>query len=494
LPQVGGGVRVGSVIGGRADIPAGAAQLPVFEPATGQVIAELAVADAADVDAAVDAARRAFPGWRMRSVAERQTLLRAIAARIEAAADQLAALESANTGLLLRQLSGRHVPRAAYNFRFFADFIGQSAGQSYRQEPNFLTWVDRHPVGVAALIAPWNAPLALASMKVAAAIAFGNTCVLKPSEQTPLAFGRFMELLAEAGLPPGVVNLVNGPGAVTGAALVAHAGVDRVSFTGGTSTGRQIMAAAAATLTPVTLELGGKSAALVFADANLERALDGALLGIFSNNGQQCLAGSRILVQRSIADTFIERFLARTRRLRVGDPGHAATELGPLGSQAHLERVLGYARLASQQGAQLLCGGQAHECAEGGGYYLQPTVALAPDSRHPLCQEEIFAPFATFLVFDEEEEAIAMANDSRFGLVSYLWSENIHRCLRLAQAVETGVCWINTPMMRELRAPFGGLRESGVGAEGGAACERFYTQERTVSVPVDPQPLPQLGR
>jgi len=484
---------VASLIAGRA-IEGTGPRLPIIYPATGQAVGELIEADAALVDQAVAAARASFRSgaWSKRSVGKRQDVLMQIHDVVRAHAAELAELECLNTGIVMRELKLRHIERAAYNFRFFAEHIGQSAGQVYTQTEGYQTVVVREPVGVAALLAPWNAPVALASMKVAAAIAFGNSCVLKPSEQTPLALYRFVELLHEAGLPPGVVNLINGRGPVTGHALVSHPDIDLVSFTGGTETGRSIMAAAGQNLVPCTMELGGKSANIVFASADPERALDGPLLGIFSNNGQQCLAGSRILLERRIADDFIARFTERARRIRIGDPMDDATELGPLASRSHMHRVLGFVETARADGCSLITGGRQPEGA-GEGFYVEPTAVLAPSNAVRVAQDEIFGPFATFLLFDTPDQAIEMANDSRFGLVSYLWSDHLPTVMRASEGLRSGVVWVNTPMMRELRAPFGGYRESGVGREGGAACEAFYTEPKTISIPTVPPVLRKLG-
>jgi acyl-CoA reductase-like NAD-dependent aldehyde dehydrogenase len=478
-----------------AFLPSGSGTpLPVINPATELQVSEAEEADPAGVDHAVGAARRAFAQgpWPRMEVAERQAILRRLAELIRQCARELAYLECLNTGIPMRHLALGQIPRAALNFEFFAEFIGQSAGQVYTQDARYLTLVTREPIGVAALIGPWNAPLALTSMKIAGCIAFGNCCVAKPAEQTPLAVARLMELIAEAGVPAGVVNMVCGRGAVTGEALVRHAQVDLVSFTGGTSTGRAVMAAAGAGLKPCSLELGGKSANIIFASADLERALDGALLGIFSNNGQQCLAGSRILVQRSIAQDFIDAFLARTAKLRIGDPMDPETEIGPLAFRTHLERVLSYVEVARADGARLLIGG-ARVAAFRRGFYMQPTAVLSPGSASRICQEEVFGPFATFVTFDDVDQAIAIANDSRFGLVSYVWSEHMPTVLSASRAIRSGVVWVNTPMVRELRAPFGGVKDSGMGREGGTSSMQFYTVEKSTTLPVVAVPMTQLG-
>ncbi|CAH1649713.1 MULTISPECIES: aldehyde dehydrogenase [unclassified Chelatococcus] len=488
--------EVTSLIDGRI-LPASGHRIPVYYPATGMQIAELVEADVTEVDLAVRAARRVFDdgAWARLSVDKRQEILLAINTTILDHAEELARLECLNLGVSMRELRERQIKRAAYNFRFFAEYIGQTKGDVYDQSVGYRSLVVREPVGVAALIAPWNAPTALASMKVAAAIAFGNTCVLKPSEQTPLALRRFVELLHEAGLPPGVVNIVNGRGPVTGEALVKHSGVDRVSFTGGTETGRHIMALAAQRLKPCTLELGGKSANIVFASADIDRALDAALVSIYSNNGQQCLAGSRILLERSIADDFIARFVERARKIRIGDPMFDATELGPLASAAHRDRVLSFADIARGEGAEVLTGGVA-PAMEGdlaGGYFVEPTAVLAPSNSARVCQDEIFGPFAAFLTFDSYGEAMQMANDTTFGLVSYLWSDHLPTVEAATRDLKSGVVWVNTTMTRELRAPFGGYKDSGVGREGGQASEQFYTEIKTVTVPTAPITVKKIG-
>jgi acyl-CoA reductase-like NAD-dependent aldehyde dehydrogenase len=466
-------------------------KLEVINPATEDVVAHLAEDDEAAVDAAVRKARAAYEHWRAVPVEQRQSALRHAARAIEAHVEELAELETRNTGILLKDARTRYAARSARNFDFFADYIGQSAGQVYEQHPGFLTTVRREPVGVAGLIAPWNLPLALGSMKIAAAIAFGNACVIKPSEQAPLAVMRLVELLAEF-LPEGLVGLVNGRGHVTGAALVAHPGVDVISFTGGTETGKRIASIAGANLKAVTMELGGKSANIIFESADFERALDAALVGVFANNGQQCLAGSRILVQNSIADRFIEAFASRTRAIRVGDPCDPRTELGPVASAVQRDKVLSAYVQALGEGARPLAGGTPAS-AFARGYYVEPIAVEAPSNDLDICQEEIFGPFATLLRFDTAEDAYRIANGTRFGLVSYVWTDDLAQAMQAQERLSAGVVWINTPVVRELRAPFGGWKQSGIGAEGGAACEAFYTREKTVTTPRGAAPIERLG-
>lgn len=486
--------RVSSLIAGDSPaLRAGGTDLPVVNPTTEQPISVLREADAAEVDAAVRSAREAFDAgpWPRMDINERKDILYSIRDHLRRHAEELIHLECLNTGLPLASVRN-HVTRMSRNFEFFAEVASTLHGETYTQTKGWLTCVTREPKGVAALIAPWNAPLALASMRVATCIPWGNTCVLKPSEYTPLSMRRMVEIFHEAGLPPGVVNLVNGRGAVTGNALVSHPGIDMVGFTGGTSTGRAIMASAGAQLKPVALELGGKSANLIFESADQERALDGALIGIFANNGQQCLAGSRILVQRSIAKEFIERFTERAKRIRLGDPLSPQTEIGPLAFEGHMQRVLSFVDVAKSDGARLLTGGRRAQGIDKG-YFVEPTAVLAPSNDARVCQEEIFGPFATFVEFDTLDEAIAIANRSKFGLVGYVWSEHLPTVMRCAREIRTGTVWVNTPMMRELRAPFGGYKESGIGRDGPQASVEFFTELKSTIIPIDPPPMPRYG-
>lgn len=467
--------------------------LAVVNPTTEERISQLREADADEVDAAVQSARRAFDQgpWPRMDINDRKDILYSIRDHLRRNSEELAYLECVNVGLPLQGVRG-HVQRMARNFEFFAEVASTLHGETYTQTKGFLTYVTREPKGVAGCIAPWNAPLALASMRVATCIPWGNTCVLKPSEYTPLSMRRMVEIFHEAGLPPGVVNLVNGRGAVTGNALVTHPDIDMVGFTGGTTTGRAIAASAGKNLKPIALELGGKSANIIFETANLERALDGALAGIFGNNGQQCLAGSRILVQRSVADRFIEQFVERARRIRLGDPLQPNTEVGPLAFKAHMERVLSYVDVARADGGKLLTGGRrASQFSRG--FFIEPTAVMAPDNDARVCQEEIFGPFATFLTFDTVEEAIRIANASKFGLVSYVWSEDLTIAMRCSRDIRAGTVWINTPLMRELRAPFGGYKESGIGRDGPYSSVDFFTELKSTIIPVDPAPIPRYG-
>ena len=486
--------HVTSIIDGKSVAPrSGGEDFVVLNPTTEEPLTKLREADASEVDAAVLSARRAFDQgpWPRMDINDRKDILYSIRDHLRKNAEELMYLESLNVGLPSASVR-MQVGRMARNFEFFAEVASTVHGETYTQTKGYLTYVTREPKGVAGCIAPWNAPLALASMRVATCIPWGNTCVLKPSEYTPLSMRRMVEIFHEAGLPPGVVNLVNGRGAVTGNALVSHPGIDMVGFTGGTVTGRAIAATAGRNLKPIALELGGKSANIILETANLDRALDGALASIFGNNGQQCLAGSRILVQRSISARFIEKFVERARKIRIGDPLDPNTEVGPLAFKAHLDRVLSYVDVATADGGKLLTGGRrAPGFARG--FFMEPTAVLAANNDARVCQEEIFGPFATFLEFDTLDDAIAIANRSNFGLVSYVWSDDLTAAMRCSREIRAGTVWINTPLMRELRAPFGGFKESGIGRDGPYSSLDFFTELKATIIPIDPAPLPQFG-
>lgn len=470
-------------------------EIAVVDPTSEQAVAILHESSADEVDRAVRAARAAFEKgpWARATVAERQRALIAIHDLILAHARELAELETINTGIPLSQTAGMHVPRTAYNFRFFAEYINQAGGEVFTQEPGLMSFVTYEPIGVCGLIGPWNMPLGLTAMKMAGALAFGNTCVVKPSELTPLTVTRVVELIAGAGiLPDGVVNLVNGRGQVTGAALSAHPDIDMISFTGGTETGAAILGALAKGIKGSAMELGGKSASIVFADADFDLALDGAMMGSFMNNGQMCLAGSRIFVERKVADRFIEGFARRTSALKVGDPLVAGTEVGPMINHAQRERMARYAASGLEEGADLIAGGHRH-AGFNTGYYVEPTAMVAPDNSVAICQEEIFGPFATIQVFDDEDEVVARANDSKFGLVGYVWSEDLKRAMRTSDALRTGTVMVNTPIVRDLRTGFGGYKQSGLGREGAKGSQAMFTEMKTTIVARERRQFPRMG-
>ncbi|TYC61837.1 aldehyde dehydrogenase [Rhodobacterales bacterium] len=470
-------------------------EIPVIDPSTGRMVAVLHETSRDEVHRAVVAARSAFERgpWGRATVAERQRALMGIHDAILDHAEELAELETLNTGIPLAQTANIHVARAAQNFRFFSEFINQQEGDVYTQENGYMSLVTYDPIGVCALIGPWNMPLGLTAMKIAGALAFGNTCVVKPSEMTPLTLCRLFQILDERNiLPEGVLNLVNGRGAVTGDALSSHPDIDMVSFTGGTETGARILSALARGIKGGAMELGGKSASIVYDDCDLERAVDGAMLGSFMNNGQMCLAGSRLFVHRGIADAFIEKFTERTRSLIVGDPFERTTEVGPMINTGQLERMEHYVASGLKESATLLAGGRRHGGFDAG-YYFEPTVMTAPGNDLAICQEEIFAPFATFQIFDEEDEAISLANDSRFGLVGYVWTNNLERAMRNSARLQTGTVLVNTPIMRDLRTGFGGVRQSGLGREGAKGSRAMFTEMKSTVIALKPPALPKMG-
>lgn len=489
LPQ-----RLTGYIGGES-VPESdhAVHLPIHYPGSGEPLFELQEDGADVVASAVACARATFESgvWSGLPVIERQRIFRRIAELIREHAELLALEECLCAGLPSSHLASRQVPRAADNFEFFADYIGVMAGETFQQMAGYQTVVTRQPAGVAALFAPWNAPLALASMQIASAIAFGNTCVLKPSEFTPLSMLRLVSLIEQAGCPAGVVNLVNGRGEITGNSLAESVDVARIAFTGGGVTARKVMSAAAQNLTPVHFELGGKSANIIFDDADLDRAIDGSLVNIFSNSGQICIAGSRILVQRAVADSFIEQFVARAKALKVGDPMDASTEVGPMTFSAHRDRVLSCIENAKAEGAELLCGGSA--ISNTGGYFVEPTVFRVGSNTLSICQEEVFGPVVTIQIFEGEEEALTIANDSRFGLVGYCWTENLSRAQSFQRAIDAGTLWINTPLARDLRAPFGGFKESGIGRDGPRQAAEFFTEEKATISALGKPPIRRMG-
>jgi aminomuconate-semialdehyde/2-hydroxymuconate-6-semialdehyde dehydrogenase len=456
-----------------------------IDPATGKLVGLVPDSDDRDVERAVDAAARAFPAWSRTPAAERSRLLLAIADRIEKNLDKLAGAECIDTGKTLGLCKTVDIPRAAANFRFFATAILHTQSEAFRTDQMALNYMLRQPRGVAGLISPWNLPLYLFSWKVAPALATGNTAVGKPSELTPTTAHMLTEICQEVGLPPGVFNVIHGYGAKVGAPLVAHPQVPTLSFTGGTATGAEIANAAAPHFKRVTLELGGKNPNIIFADADLDECLKTSLRSSFENQGEICLCGSRIFVEEKLYPAFVERFVAETRRLKVGDPLDPATDQGALISKGHLEKVQAYIRLAKEEGGRIVCGGEAAQptaerCKNG--YFLQPTVITDLDVRCRVNQEEIFGPVVTITPFRNEAEAIAFANSAPFGLSASLWTRDLERAHRVAEQIECGTVWVNCWLLRDLRTPFGGVKQSGVGREGGEEALRFFTEPKTVCI------------
>ncbi len=478
-------------LGGHHVDPASGQWFDKADPATGQVIARVPDGDGRDVEAAVTAARQAFRQWSRAPVAERARLLLAIADRIDACLEELALAECADGGKPLRRARSAEIPRAAANFRFFAAAVQTFHSEAYRTDQQALNYTLRQPRGVAGLLSPWNLPLYLFSWKVAPALATGNTVVAKPSELTPTTAHLLTGICQEVGLPPGVFNVVHGYGHKVGAALVAHPAVPTISFTGGTSVGADIARTAAPLFKKLTLELGGKNPNILFADADLHEALPMSVRAAFDNQGEICLCGSRIFVEEPLYPEFVERFTEGAAKLKVGDPLDAAVDQGALISRRHLERVLSYIELARAEGGRLLCGGKHPDPSQLGercrdGAFLEPTVIVDLDVNCRVNQEEIFGPVVTITPFRDEEEVVRYANAAPFGLSASLWTRDLGRAHRVAERLECGTTWVNCWLLRDLRTPFGGVKQSGVGREGGDEAMRFFTEPKTVCIKYDP--------
>lgn len=475
--------RLSHLIDGEARGAAGDGWLEVFDPATGEAYAQCPDGSAQDVADAVDAASRAFPAWAGLAAAERAAWINRLADALEARLDEFAAAESRDVGKPLALARNLDIPRAVSNLRFFAAAATQFASESHGA-PGVVHYTLRQPLGVVGIISPWNLPLYLFTWKFAPALAAGNCVVGKPSEVTPVTAWMLGELAREIGFPPGVFNVVQGRGAGAGQALVDHPKVKAISFTGSTAVGTRIAEHCARSLKKASLELGGKNPTLVFADAPREKLLDTVLRSAFLNSGQICLCGSRILVERSYYDEFRDALVARAQAMVAGDPQDPATNLGPVVSKAHFDKVMACIELARREGGRVLCGGVAVQpagrCA--GGWFIAPTVieGLGPQCRSNT--EEIFGPVVTLQAFDSDEEALALANATPYGLAASVWTNHLGRAHRLAERLEAGVVWINTWMNRDLRTPFGGVKQSGLGREGGWEALRFFTEAKNVSI------------
>ncbi|WP_334160394.1 aldehyde dehydrogenase family protein [Achromobacter insolitus] len=480
-------------IDGRFVDAAAGGTIDVLNPHDGSLITAIAAAEAEDVDRAVQAAQRAFPAWARMAAADRGRLLLKLADLIEANAEELAQLETLDTGHPIRDTRGLDVPRTAGCFRYFGGMADKLQGSVIPVESGFLNYVQRAPIGVVGQIVPWNFPLMFTSWKLGPALAAGNTVVLKPSELTPLSTLRIAELMAAAGFPDGVVNVVPGYGHTAGQRLAEHPDVGKIAFTGSTATGRRIVEASKGNLKRVQLELGGKGANIVFDDANLDAAINGAAWAIFHNQGQACIAGSRLMLHEKIADAFLERFTALANSIRLGDPRSPDTEMGPLTSAQHRDKVLSYVGIAAEQGARLLAGGKAPGGELSAGYYVAPTIVEArPQDR--VAQEEVFGPFVTVLRFGSDEEALAIANAIDYGLGSGLWTRDLARAHKLAGAIHAGMCWINCYKRVNPGSPFGGVGQSGYGREMGFDAMHDYTEARSVWVNVDAAVPPHFKR
>lgn len=461
----------------------GGKTMDVVNPATEEVIAQVPSASQADLDQAVIAARAALDGpWGTMSARERGRLVRKIGERLLERADEIARLETLHNGKPISESRHIEIPAAAECFEYYGGWSDKVMGETIPVKGNHLTYTLREPLGVVAAIVPWNFPLLLASWKVAPALACGNTVIVKPASQTPLTALALAEIAIEVGLPPGALNVLTGPGAELGQAIVEHPGIDKIAFTGDTSTGKGIMRGAAGTLKRITLELGGKSPNIVLADADIDAAIRGATIGIFYGKGEVCAAGSRLLVDRSIKSEFIDKLAARARKMTAGDPLDPKTRFGALSSKKQLETVLGYIDSGKQEGATLVAGGARTDIGTGKGYFVQPTVFadVKPDMK--IAREEIFGPVLASIEFSDIDEAIARANHTQYGLAAGIWTRDIKKAHYIARKLQAGTVWINTYNVYDTAAPFGGYKQSGFGREMSAHALEHYTQVKSVWV------------
>jgi len=462
---------------------AGGKTIEVVNPATEEVIAEVASAEQTDVDAAVAAARAAFDGpWAKLSARERGRLVWKIGEKLMERADEIARLETLHNGKPIFESRQIEVPAAAECFQYFAGWADKIHGETIPVKGNYLTYTLREPIGVVAAIVPWNFPLLLTAWKVAPALACGNTVIIKPASQTPLTALALAEIAQEVGLPPGVLNVITGPGSKVGQMLVEHPGIDKIAFTGDTSTGKGIMRGAADTLKKITLELGGKSANIVLPDADLDAAIRGATTGIFYGKGEVCAAGSRLLVDKSIKNEFIDKVAARAKKMAPGDPLDPKTRLGAISSQKQLETDLRYIEIAKKEGATLVAGGARADIGTGKGYFLQPTIFDGVTPEMTIAREEIFGPVLAAIDFTDIDEAIARANDSSYGLAAAVWTKDIKKAHYVARKLQAGTVWINTYNIYDTAAPFGGYKQSGFGREMSMHALEHYTQVKSVWV------------
>ena len=476
-------MRLQNYIDGQFAPPINGAYLPNVAPATGEVYGEIPDSGAEDVERAIAAAKKAFPLWSNLTAAERSTHMLRVSQRIEERLDELAAAESKDNGKPVKLATRVDIPRARDNFAFYATAILHDASESHDMGAQGFNYTLRRPIGVVACISPWNLPLYLFTWKIAPALAAGNTVVAKPSEVTPATAYLLSEILDEVGFPAGVLNIVHGTGPNVGEPLVSHPDVPVISFTGGTATGARISSVAAPMFKKLSLELGGKNPNVIFADCNFDKMLRTTLQSSFANQGQICLCGSRILVERPLYDHFVAAFVEKVKALKVGRPDDPATQVGAVVSKDHQAKILHYIQLAQEEGGTLECGGQAlyPEGAEGG-FYVAPTVITGLSMGCRTNQEEIFGPVVTIQAFDSEEEALALANATKYGLAATVWTENLKRAHRVAADIHSGIVWVNNWLVRDLRTPFGGVKASGIGREGGFEALRFFTEPKNVYI------------
>jgi 5-carboxymethyl-2-hydroxymuconic-semialdehyde dehydrogenase len=482
---------LGHFIAGKAERGSSRELFDNLSPVDSRVINQVVAGDGQDVHAAATAAQNAFPAWRARSGDERRAILHKVAQLIEARREEIALVECMDTGQALRFMSGAAL-RAAENFRFFADRApGASDGVSLPAAEH-MNYTVRQPIGPVAIITPWNTPFMLSTWKIAPALAAGCTIVHKPAEWSPLTAMLLAEIMTEAGVPAGVVNLVNGIGEKAGKLLTEHPAIKATAFIGESKTGSAIMSQGAPTLKRVHLELGGKNPVIVFDDASLDRALDAAVFMIYSLNGERCTSSSRLLVQRSIYDQFVARVAERVKKLKVGHPLDPSTEIGPLIHQRHLDKVLSYFNIARDDGAEIRVGGARADAVQGG-YFVQPTLFANATNTMRVAREEIFGPVLTAIPFDDEADAIAIANDTQYGLTAYIWTNDSGRAFRMAHKVEAGMVWVNSENNRHLPTPFGGVKASGIGRDGGDYSFDFYMETKNICMAHGTHRVPKLG-
>lgn len=476
--------KILNYINGQLAEPTSQKFLDNYNPSEGKVYSQLPDSDQSDVDLAVTAAAAAFPVWSSMAASNRSTILQRIADLIDRDMNKLAVAESIDNGKPVSLAKVMDIPRASSNMRFFATAILHAESESHLTDQEAINYTTRSPIGVVGCISPWNLPLYLFTWKIAPALAAGNTVVAKPSELTPMTAYLFSRLCIEAGLPQGVLNIIHGLGGKAGQAIIEHPLITAISFTGGTATGKKIAATAAPMFKKLSLELGGKNPNIIFSDCEFEQAVSTSIKSSFSNQGEICLCGSRILVERSVYNKFVDEFVKRTKALVVGDPENERTNVGALVSEGHLNKVLSYMQLAQQEGGKILCGGKklnvSGRCEHG--YFVEPTVITGLDQLCRTNQEEIFGPVVTIMPFDTEEEAIQFANSTAYGLSAALWTENLKRAHRVAHQLKSGIIWINCWLLRDLRTPFGGMKQSGVGREGGWEALRFFTEAKNICI------------
>ena len=475
--------KIQNYINGAFQEPNSGSYLDNFNPATGAVYSQIPDSDAVDVAQAVEAAKAAFPSWSALTREERSRHMLNVSDRILERLDELAEAESTDNGKPLWLAKKVDIPRAKDNFKFFATAILHDSSELHDTDGRFLNYTLRQPIGVAGCISPWNLPLYLFTWKIAPALASGNTVVAKPSEVTPMTAYLLSEICDEVGFPKGVLNIVHGLGAKVGSAMTEHPDVPIISFTGGTETGKTIARTAAPMFKKLSLELGGKNPNIIFDDCDLENALSTSLNSSFANQGQICLCGSRIYVQRGIYEAFKNRFVEEVKKMKVGDPKLPDVKLGAVVSKSHYDKILFYVELAKQEGGTVLCGGKPAETGMTG-WYIEPTVIEGLSETCRTNQEEIFGPVVTIQPFDTEEEVLQYANATQYGLASTVWTNDLTKAHRVAAKLHTGIVWINCWLVRDLRTPFGGVKNSGVGREGGWEALRFFTEPKNVCIPI----------